>query len=295
MKAKLLGTARFFIAPLAFLAINACSSDTIVKPPEGSKEVTENDREQLEDALNNEAILQALLGGPDSNDDPSAGFVLELILSNVSNIGSIDINVPQATLSQTAGTGNGPAIQPAEGISNGSYKAFAAQVIMAVKEGSSETIYHQWNGIVAMNNLANPTDIIIANITRDNNSSSFPGLPSGSVGSTENMEVSAAYIHISGNQTTPYYATSGQISFSSVSFASGEKSCPLTGYSILDIIPELKITSCKAASGVMKGSFGFTARRAGSTDATITIPSTSFNLPATRNTISASVPAENAD
>lgn len=274
MKSKLLNMVRLTLVPLVIATIAACGSDTTISAPPGSTGVTENERVQIEATLNDTAVLRALYGDmSDGEGDPSLHLVLEMVIANATNMGTIDIG----------------------GTLNGTYRAFGGQVVLLVTAPDEVPETHTWAGIIAMNELENPSDIIIAGISNGNIStipSSFPSTPMNALSNDYDIEASGAYIRRSGGTSTLYESISGQMSISSAAFSSSSKTCASSGFTIVELMPEISLSNCKTQGGALKGSFGFTATQVGGT-ATVTIPNTAFNLPANRTSISVFAPENN--
>lgn len=294
MKSKLFSVVRYSFLPLALAAVTACSDDNTIAPPPGSSVVTETDRDRLEATLTDTAVLRAMFGM--DNEDPSLQLVLELVFANMKNMGTLNISSPAAQTNKMIGASvdrstNGiPSIRPLNGTPQGSYVAFGGQVVLSISEEDLDQ-KHVWTGIVAVNNLENPTDIIIAGIAKEDISSVPSSIPNTSFGvELDDIEAAASYIHRSGGTSTLYQAISGQMNISSAEFPSGGKSCSLEGYSILELMPGIALSNCKATNGVIKGAFNFTAQQVGGT-ATVTVPVTAFNLASNRTFLSVEVPA----
>lgn len=275
MKLSFLSLTRFAMLPLMISAVVACSdSASIVAPPEGSEKVTGTDRDNLNETLNNEALLSAIYG--DNNEDKSSGFILEVLFAHMNDIGTMEFTAPPS----------------GAGVKTGTYKAFGGQVTLAIKAGTDAPKYHRWTGIMALNNIANPTAIILASISKENATATFPPFSDISFDESINLEESSAsYIEINGTNSTVYEAKEGKITFSSLAFSSNENKCRTTGYKVLDDLQGVSLSDCKSAAGTIKGSLSFKAFEVGGPK-TVTVPLTAFNLPANNIMLHANAPAE---
>ncbi len=296
MKSKLFSVARYSFLPLALAAVTACSDDNTTAPPPGSSVVTETDRDRLEATLTDTAVLRAMFGM--DNEDPSLQLVLELVFANMKNMGTLNISSPAPETNKMTGVSvnrlasGTPSVRPLNGTPQGSYVAFGGQVVLTISE-EDLTQKHVWTGIVAVNDLENPTDIIIAGIAQEDVSSAPSSIPNTSFDvEFDDTEAAASYIHRSGGTSTLYQAVSGQMNISSADFAGSSKPCSVTGYSILEIeeFSEIVLSNCKTTNGAIKGSFNFTAEQVGG-DGTVVVPVTTFNLASNRTFLSVAIPA----
>ncbi len=285
MKSKFFRAARF-VAPMVLAAVVACGSDTVTAPP-GSSQITNTERVALKETLSDPNLLSALSGG---SEDGSQTLIFSLLSSNLHSVGSIDIATPEPTRNAISGVKqNAIPVRRLGGVPQGSYKAFAGQIVLEVKTGDvTERLV--WAGVFAMNTLTNPTDIIIVGVAKDEVGkipTSFPTMGLGN-DSENSDETNASYVYINPDGVaTVYEAVTGSVTISDASF-SGGRNCTFVGFENLPNpgnFRNLELTSCRISDGAIKGKFNFTAAEVNG-DREVTIPVTSFNLPASRTILS---------
>jgi hypothetical protein len=264
-------------APLAFVAMAACGSDSSTGTTGG---LSASQKTVLIQTLSRPDIMEAIR----NTGDPFVSYgVTEGATTGLSSVGSISFDatpsdnrlVPtgKLILSPSAATITGP---------TGSYKAFGAQLVITDSVSTVEVNHAVWTGLVAIDNLDSPTTLVIAGVYSIDATAaaSVPSTPFGGI-QEDSRYASAAYIKITGANTSTVYNTVdetgsvGSMDVTSTSF-SGNNGC---GAGLPAFIPV-----CSYSTGHIVGSFGFTAKEMDGTD-TVTIPTTSFDIPATRTTI----------
>ncbi len=286
MKLKFFRAARF-VAPMTLAAVVACGSDTVTAPP-GSNPATDADRVVLQETLSDPNFQDALFGG--SEDDGPQALILSLLSSNMHSVGSIDIATPQPARNAISGVKqNAIPVRRLAGVPQGSYKAFAGQIVLEVKMADS-TERFVWTGLLAVNKLTNPTDIIIVGVAKEGMGNPPTLIPALGLGNEaeNNDETNASYMYINPDGVvTVYEATTGSVTISNASF-SGGKNCTFVGFDQLPGVSDFhdfEWMSCRVSNGAVKGKFNFTAAEVNG-DREVTIPVTSFNLPASRTNLS---------
>ena len=262
-------------APLALATLAACSSDLSTGTTGG---LTTAQRTALQNLFNNTSVQQAIAGGVSGSPfslglGESATFGLNSLGSITFGSGSSTNNLVPARklmINATPTTITGP---------TGSYQAFGAQLVVTDKVSSTESYHIVWTGFVAVDNLTTPTVLITAGVYNTGLTTAPTSIAAKTFGdySDQTSVATGAYVTLSGSAATVYFANSGTIAVSSASF-SGNASCP-AGY------VGGQLTACSYATGTLQGSFGFTAVNQG-TGNTVTVPSTSFNVPSGQTSIS---------
>lgn len=284
-------TARFFV-PFAFAAVTACSSDNVVAPPPGSSATSETERDDVAENFTNPIILDALFG---ADADGSNALVLETVSANVKNVGSIDISIgsPQALSNRIPGVKQTVLpVRTAVQVESRTFKAFAGQLVLELTDAhDAEFKRMTWMGVIAMDNLSNPTEIVIAGISKGpvpSIPSSMSNTPFGKNESEDGPEANAQYLKKVGNEYVLYEEVSGGgMTISSSSYGSS-KGCSTTGFTSLIGFEGVGVSSCSFSHGSMKGNFTFTGANSGMAQ-TITVSLPSFNLPSSRTVIAATV------
>lgn len=288
MTSKFFRAARFF-APVALAAVTACSSDKVTAPP-GSAPITQTEQDQLGEIFTDPALMTAILG---SSEDVSNLVIFEALSTGIQSLGSVDIHVGPGTplVNYIPGTNSStPPFRADVGTGDNSFKAFAGQLVIELRSPQAPGMVHRmtWMGMIAINDLEDPTEIVIAGATRGPIGSIPSKLPSTPFSGEDydydednNDGAEAMYIKKVNGEYIVYGARSGQITISGSAF-SGTKSCNFAGFAALEgLDDEIEINGCQISNGSMKGTFNFTGTQYGTSN-DVVIPSTSFNLPATR-------------
>jgi hypothetical protein len=266
-----------YLAPLAFVAVAACGSDDSTSPTPPGSGLTTQERTALFQLLQNDVVREAMI-----NDNSAASLVLMgLIANNVQSIGTLHVDANGlATL--IAPNGVRQSVIPVRtlgGTPTGNYRAFSGQIIVSIQDGT-ETSKMAWTGVFAVNDLESPTDMIIISALHDDVSNSPTSIPSTPFGEGDDSHVVfASYITIEGETYSLYRATSGQLTITNASFTGAARGCPG-----IDQVPVVK--TCQYKSGSVSGNFNFTGTLEGNPESTVSVPATSFNLPATQLTLS---------
>ncbi len=291
MTSKLRRTALFF-APFVFATVTACSSDNVVAPPPGSNKITDTEQTEIEESLKDPTILAALFG---SEVDPSDALVLELMSTHMQNIGTLNINIASPAPVATTIPGIRQTVLPprlASEVPSTTFKAFAGKIVLTLKDADgSGTEKMIWMGMVALNDLSNPTKILVAGISQESVASvpsSMASTPFAVDRPTGSPKAEASYAVKDGSSFTLYEAVNGQMAITQSSFGSS-KSCNFSGFAALQDIPSITVTGCNASQGSMKGNFNFTANQSGGGSGTVSISLTTFSLPASLSALSVTV------
>ncbi len=268
-----------FLAPLSLVFAAACGSDDPTDPGNGGLTATE--RTQLGAALTNPVVADAILAGTDGQGGPLLGF----IANGVQSLGTLQVaaNGAVALVTPNGVRQSVIPVRGAVGSAAGTYRAFGGQLILSLKSGNEPAENIVWTGVIALNNLATPTDIIVAGVVHRDRTTGIASIPATTFGQPlVDRNAFGAYININGNTTTVYNATAGQIAVTNATFGSATADCKNA------LIPMIK--SCTSSQGTLQGSFNFTGT-VGGAGGTITIPSTAVDLPAMRMTMSVEIPA----
>jgi hypothetical protein len=263
-------------APLALAALAACGSDSSTGP--SGSGLTTAQKTTIITTLGRADVRTSL--------SSSGNFLVGYGLSEgstlgLSNIGTISFGAApsgnrlvrgnQLVLTPSAATITGP---------TGSYSAFGAQLVLT--DSSATALHHGvWTGLIAFDNLDNPTTIIAAGVFSDNVTSVTSTPATNFDLADETRFATGMYIKLTGPTTNTAYSTlgatspAGSMAITNASF-SGSTSC---GPGLPPSIPQ-----CAYGSGSVAGNFGFTAQQVDGTD-TVTIPNTTFDIPSSQTTI----------
>ncbi len=257
------------LVPAAALIVSACGGDSGSDPKTG---LTNTQQTKIAAILQKPEVVQAIVGS--SGEGVMAAAMMPFIASNMTSLGTIDIGTgPVAALLPGARYSVSP-VRAAVGPSVGSYKAFGGQYLFSVKNGDEPEVKFSWTGIIAFNDLNNPTDIItvgVTDMTTNVAPTSFSTLEFGNT--SGNPLAFASFIKISGSSAIGYSAVNGSVAISSATFSSA-KNC-----GNLEKVTFVK--TCTVSQGSVKGSFNFSARQTGG-EAMVQIPATTLDVPAAR-------------
>ncbi len=266
-----------YLAPAAAVVIAACGgSDKSTGPGNGG--VSSADRNALVALMGKPAVQSALAVG-------GGGFgaaLLPMIGQNIQSIGTLEVSAGGAAtlIAPNGARQSGLSVRTALATPTGTYRAFGGQFAITIKTDATHEEKMVWTGIIAVNNLNSPTDFITAAVLSLNSTTPPTSTPELSFSSSQSGDQFAmgSYVKLNGQEATAYQANSGKIALTNISFNGGSKNCPGT-----EQVPSIKV--CKYTAGTIKGSFNFGAKQVGG-DATVSIPATSVNVPATRMTVS---------
>lgn len=258
------------LVPMAALVVSACGGgDGGTGPKTG---LTNTQQTKVAAILQTPEVIEAIVGS--SGEGAMATALMPFIAQNLESLGTIEVAAGPVPARLPGVRYNVTPVRAAVNPSVGSYKAFGGQYLFSVKNGNEPDFKFSWTGIIAFNDLNNPTDIItvgVTDMTTNVAPTTFSTLEFGST--SGNQVASASFIKVNGNLATGYSAFDGIIVINSAAFTN-VKNC-----SGLREIVFVKL--CSVTQGRVKGRFNFSARQVGG-DATVHIPETTLDVPAAR-------------